>query len=185
MLSAPLAPTRVWFAHARPRDRAEVAAMGRFFGGCPVAFDRADNGLSFTDEDATRKTLTSDARLLVTAEQLAERALAETPPSGDFVATVAARLRQSGSISLGATAIARKMRLGTRTLQRRLEEAGTTFTELQERVRQQLAKELVRDEDLGLAEVAFRVGFSDAASFSRAFKRWTGRAPGAFRKEDR
>lgn len=48
-----------------------------------------------------------------------------------------------------------------------------------------MARELVRDPALTLAEVAFRVGFSDAATFSRAFKRWTGLPPGALRQRSK
>jgi len=181
MVARPIQPLRVWFAHERP-PRLVVDAVRAFFGGCEVAFDREDNGLAFTSDDSTQPTLGNDARLLVTAVALADRALAETPPAGDFVATVAVKLREALPTILGAADVATKMRLATRTLQRRLDDEGTNFTLLQEQVRRDVARELVGDPALGLSEVAYRVGFADAASFSRAFKRWTGQSPGAFRR---
>lgn len=68
-----------------------------------------------------------------------------------------------------------------RTLQRRLEAEGTSFSEVLDRVRADLARSYVKDADLPLAEVAYRLGFSDFSTFSRAFKRWMGKAPGAYR----
>jgi AraC-like DNA-binding protein len=65
---------------------------------------------------------------------------------------------------------------------RRLEGEGTRFSEVLDAVRERMARRLVLDGAIALAEVGYRVGFSDAATFSRAFKRWTGIPPGAFRR---
>jgi len=72
--------------------------------------------------------------------------------------------------------------MSSRTLQRRLEREDTTFTEVLDGVREELARSLLPDHALSLAEIAYRIGFSDLATFSRAFKRWTGKPPGQFRR---
>jgi AraC-like DNA-binding protein len=174
-------PRRVFFAHPAPPEQSAIQAH---FETCDVAFGRSENGIAFALADVDRRLAAHDSRLLVTAEKLAERALADVPPAHDFVAALAARIRAAlpeGAPS--ASALARRLRLGTRTLQRRLEGHGISFTQLLEQVRRDVALEALRDERLPLAEVAQRAGFADLASFSRAFRRWLGQAPGAYRRQ--
>jgi AraC-like DNA-binding protein len=71
--------------------------------------------------------------------------------------------------------------MSVRTLQRRLEDEGTSFGALADAARREAAEALIGDPDVPLAEVAFRAGFSDFGTFSRAFRRWTGKSPGAAR----
>ncbi len=178
---ASIQPRRVFFAHAEPP---ELEAIRAHFGTRDVGFERSENGIAFALSDVDRPTLAPDARLLATAEQLAERALADAPPAHDFVAALAAQIRAAlpdGAPS--ASALSRQLRLGTRTLRRRLEAHGTSYQELLERVRKDAALEALRDPHAPLAEVARRAGFADQAAFSRAFRRWHGVAPGAYRRE--
>jgi AraC-like DNA-binding protein len=62
-----------------------------------------------------------------------------------------------------------------------LKAEGVTFEQLLDRVRRRAAIRMIREERLPVKDVAFRLGFSDPAAFSRAFKRWTGASPGANR----
>lgn len=73
--------------------------------------------------------------------------------------------------------IARELGLSRQTLYRRLKAEGTTFEELLDGVRRRVALRLIRKEGLSVKEAAYRLGFSDPAAFSRAFKRWTGSSP--------
>ena len=68
------------------------------------------------------------------------------------------------------------------TLYRRLKAEGVTFEELLDGLRRRLAIKFVRDQGLPVKEAAWRLGFSDPAAFSRAFKRWTGSSPSAYRR---
>jgi AraC-like DNA-binding protein len=72
--------------------------------------------------------------------------------------------------------------MSARTLQRRLDDEGTRYSALVEREREAMACTLLDDPTITLAVVAERVGFGDLASFGRAFKRWTGTTPGAWRR---
>jgi AraC-like DNA-binding protein len=76
--------------------------------------------------------------------------------------------------------VARDLGLSRQTLYRRLKEEGTTFEALLDGVRRRLAVRLIR-EGAAVKDVAYRMGFSDPAAFSRAFKRWTGASPSAGR----
>ncbi|MOA52784.1 HTH-type transcriptional regulator VirS [compost metagenome] len=78
--------------------------------------------------------------------------------------------------------LAQTLQLSPRTLQRRLREAGLSFSQLLDETREQLVLHYLRDPALELAEIAFLVGFSEAGSLARAFRRWTGQSPGAYRQ---
>lgn len=77
--------------------------------------------------------------------------------------------------------VARELGCSRQTLYRRLKSEGITFAELVDGFRRRRALELVADRGLSVKEIAYRLGFSDPASFSRAFKRWTGASPQALR----
>ena len=73
--------------------------------------------------------------------------------------------------------IAAELGLSRQTLYRRLRAEGTTFEDLLDRLRHRLALRYLRDERLSVKAAAYRLGFSEPAAFSRAFKRWTGASP--------
>jgi len=77
--------------------------------------------------------------------------------------------------------VARDMGLSRQTLYRRLKAEDVTFEQLLDELRHRLALKLLRDQHLPVKQAAWRLGFSDPAAFSRAFKRWTGTAPSVVR----
>lgn len=78
--------------------------------------------------------------------------------------------------------IAASCPLKTRTLQRRLAEAGTTYRLIVDEVRFEAACRLLEDPGLNLAKVASALGYSDPANFTRAFVRWSGMTPRVYRR---
>lgn len=86
-----------------------------------------------------------------------------------------AEMLGDGAPSLGA--IAQRLHMSPRTLQRRLELDGTSFHVLAGDVRRERALAYLADPKLPLAEVAFLLGFSAPSAFHRAFRKWTGRTP--------
>jgi AraC-like DNA-binding protein len=80
--------------------------------------------------------------------------------------------------------IARERNVDPRTLRRQLVAAGTSFRELADEVHETLATELLRTGGLTVDGVAERLGYADASSFTRAYKRWTGCTPGAVVRGD-
>nr|HEX4313532.1 AraC family transcriptional regulator ligand-binding domain-containing protein [Kofleriaceae bacterium] len=181
VLGAPLPVARVWFAHARPRA---VEPLARWFGGAELAFGAADSGLAFARGELERAPVTADPRLAATVAELAPRvaSLSSSPATtGELASRVAAIVRDRCPDATTADDAAALLHLSARTLQRRLESEATTFSAVFDAAREALARELLRDAALPLGEVAYRLGFADAATFSRAFKRWTGTPPGRFR----
>ena len=73
--------------------------------------------------------------------------------------------------------------MSLRTFQRRLEDEGTRFRALLDQTRTERAESLLADSSYALSEVSYQCGFSEQASFSRAFKRWTGKTPSQYRSK--
>ena len=107
-------------------------------------------------------------------------------PKSEFRAEVERRVEPMlASGSVGIDQVARELGCGRQTLYRRLKVEGVTFAQLLDGLRRRLALRLVREQGLSVKETAYRLGFSDPAAFSRAFKRWTGTSPSAARGKDR
>jgi AraC-like DNA-binding protein len=111
------------------------------------------------------------------AEESRKRAPARRPASA-FSQRVEAELeRELESGAFRIEQVARALGTTRQTLYRRLKTEGVTFVGLLDRVRRRVATRLLRDQGLSVKETAYRLGFSDPAAFSRAFKRWTGKSP--------
>ena len=93
--------------------------------------------------------------------------------------SVIAGLALAGTVSLEA--VAEHLGTSPRTLQRRLNQCGICFWTLVEQSRFEIAAALLRDTDLQIQEIATRLGYSTPGGFSRAFARWAGCSPSAFR----
>jgi AraC-like DNA-binding protein len=108
------------------------------------------------------------------------------PPPGEFRSEVERRMEPmlaTGAVRIDA--VARALGCSRQTLYRRLKAEGITFAELLDDLRRRLALGFVREQGLSVKEAAWRLGFSDPAAFSRAFKRWTGTSPSEARGKDR
>jgi AraC-like DNA-binding protein len=109
--------------------------------------------------------------------------LAELPKAESLTERVRALITEqlvAGEPS--AERIARALHMSRRTLARKLDQEGTSFKDLLEGTRRHLALRYVGGHDLGMTEIAFLLGFSQAAPFHRAFKRWTGQTPLEYRR---
>jgi AraC-like DNA-binding protein len=78
--------------------------------------------------------------------------------------------------------VAKRLNISARTLQRRLNDWGVTFEELIDEYRRDRAARLLMRADHSIREIAYSLGYSDPAHFTRAFKRWTGVSPRSYRR---
>lgn len=173
-----ITPLEVRFAHPSP----PYAARLHTFFDAPVRFDAADHALVFRGEDLALPLVRADAQLGAFLRGIAESALEKRGGNDsplDAVRRIIAEELQRGVPSIDV--VAARMATTERTLRRRLEEGGTTFRDLLDTTRAELARSYVRDARMPLAEVAFMLGFSEPSAFHRAFKRWTSMTPAAFR----
>jgi AraC-like DNA-binding protein len=173
---------RVLRVALRQPQPADPTPYGRLFAA-PVVFGAASDRLWFSGETWNAPTESADASLVGLIEEHA-RVLAERLPHSapgfraDVEKAIARAMPEGGS----AAAVARALHVSVRTLQRRLDESGTTFREVADAVRAQLAQAYLGNPGISIAEVAFLLGFSEQSSFNRAFRRWTGDSPGRWRR---
>ena len=172
-----LRPLAVQFAHAPAGPAVECQ---RLFG-CAVAFGERADAITLSADALALRIATADGRLGVMLRSYADGLLKQVRPKGrdslaDKAAAVIAQRLSSGEASLRD--VARRLHLSERTLRRRLQESGVTFNDLVSRVRRDLADDWLQRTDFNVKHISYLLGYSDAAAFSRAYKRWTGRSPG-------
>jgi AraC-like DNA-binding protein len=173
-------PAEVCFKHARPDDVAEYQGV---FTGMSLSFDASFTGFRFPAFVLDLPMPTGDAALLGVLKKHAEQVLAELPRVETFVDRVRQLIMEElNGGNPGATHIAERMAVSPRTLTRKLEQQGTSFKQELDTLREGLATRYAIQTDMQLSEIALLLGFSNAASFHRAFKRWTGQTPLDYRR---
>ncbi len=183
LCGVPIQALSVEFHHASP-DAAVVDEHTRVFGVTPTY--GADVNAVVLDAGALdREVLGADATLSRIIERHADALLAARPELGESLARRVRRLlatslaEDAAQARLGA--VAARLRMSERSLQRRLSAEGLSFDALLEDVRRELALQYLQDRDVAIAEVAFLLGYSEPSAFHRAFKRWTGSTPAQVR----
>jgi AraC-like DNA-binding protein len=173
-------PSEVRFQHSAPADTREHERIFR----CSVLFDQADNALIYPKRLLAVPLGQADAQVRLMLDAYAERLLNQLQQGNsvlDRARMELSRLLPESGADLQQ--VAERLAMSPRTLQRRLSEAGMSFNQLVEDTRRQLVLHYLRDPALDLAEIAFLVGFSEPGSLARAFRRWTGQAPGEYRRQ--
>lgn len=172
-------PSEVRIAHHAPADR---GPYNRYFG-VDVTFDAERSALIFPAIWLDKPVTTADRQ----ARERIEKLLAASASSDvELVlfcrrAIVALIVQQSFSVA----GVAQIMKLHPRTLNRRLALAGTSVAALVQDVRFALARHLLTDTSLPVAEIASTLGYSEGSIFIRRFKSWAGTTPSAWRARQR
>jgi AraC-like DNA-binding protein len=168
----------------RPQPAEMAPYLERF--RAPIQFGSARDRLCFTASEWASPTADADAALARLLEEHARLLAARLPaaPTG-FVATVQSSIIAGLPETADEASVARSLHMSRRTLQRKLAGGGTSFRALLDDVRRGLAESYLADRGVSIQEVAFMLGFSEQSSFHRAFQRWTGSAPGRWRRERR
>ena len=172
-------PSWVSFKHGRPANRRAYEEWFR----CPVKFATDRNAVAFTNASLDEPLPHGNLQLALEQERIIRRYM-ETLSGGD--ATLRVREHILRGLQNGAPseeAVARLLARSVSSLQRDLRAEGTSFRELLTRIRRDLATELLAEDRLSIAQVAFMTGYADQSAFSRAFKIWTGRTPSRYRQD--
>jgi AraC-like DNA-binding protein len=171
-------PLEVWLAHRRPND---VAPFRSFFRA-PVRFDADQNALVIPAESLQRPLPLVQPEL---RRLLASRIAAlEHQYSDQFPEQVRSILRTALLSNHGsAEQVAALLSMHSRTLHRRLAASGTNFRALVDETRFAIARQLLEDTDSDVGHVADVLDYADASAFTRAFRRWSGTTPAAWRHE--
>jgi AraC-like DNA-binding protein len=172
----------VHFTHPAPSYRQEYE---RVFG-CKVVFDSEWNAMRMHPEAPTWRVALQPRYVFGVLTERADilmQGLHDSRTTRAQVEGIILPILHKGDAT--ADAIASVMGYSRQTLFRRLKEEGVTFEEVLDDLRHRMALHFLQGRRASVNEVAYLVGFSDRASFSRAFKRWTGRSPGEVRAQVR
>ncbi|MDO8179759.1 MAG: AraC family transcriptional regulator [Undibacterium sp.] len=183
LAGAPLPPVPVSFTHAAPEDMSEHQ---RIFGNAAV-FNAPINNASFDAALLSWPVPNADVGMYPVLQQHAEgllrekmRAQAEGGIVAQVRATIIANLTQDRA---RLALIAQDLNLTQRTLQRKLSEAGSSFQQVLDNTRHELAKDYLSQRQLNLADIAFLLGYQEQSAFNHAFKGWFGISPGSYREK--
>lgn len=170
-------PVEVRFRHSAPAHAAQFESV--FF--CPIRFDCEHDSTVFKASLLDAPMARPDATLHMLLKQFADQQMAALPRMSAFPRKVrqaiAAELRDGAPLE----AVAQALGTTSSALRTRLSQHGLTYKTLLEEVRREHAKTLLRDPELNISEVAYRLGFSHPPALHRAFKRWFGVAPTEYR----
>jgi AraC-like DNA-binding protein len=173
-------PMEVMFAHRRPRD---LRPFRRAFDA-PLRFDAERTALVFASKWLEHRTPGADPALF---RRLTRRVwAAEAGLAGDLVAELRRQLRVMLLMGRGSVAeVADRLSMHRRTLNRRLRIRDTTLHRLVEETRFEIARQLLENTRMRLTDIGATLGYADASAFTRAFRRWTGGPPSAWRRQPR
>lgn len=175
-LGAAWNPVRAVFSYPAPRD---TAPFHQFFN-CPVVFSGSASGLVFGPGYLQRRLAHYDPDL---CDYLC-RQLEQFAPVGEKIAAQVLKLLQTAIPSgvVRSEQIADLLGVHQRTLHRRLRDCGTNFQELLDYARYGLARRLLDETPMTVGKVAETLGYSEPSAFVRAFRRWSGATPSAWRQ---
>ena len=162
-----------------PDDVSEYARVLR----CPMKMGASWNGWALPKADLVLPLRRRDPALRRWLERRAVDLLARLPASTDLrdeLRHALATQMTAGDMSIDA--VARRLVIAPRTLQRRLAQTGTSFEALREDARKRAAELYLSDATLSITEIAYLLGYSEPTGFHRAFKRWHDTTPEAFRR---
>jgi AraC-like DNA-binding protein len=171
---------RIFFSYPAPEDKSDYE---RTFGSTPVEFGAPFTGFKFDSVWLDAKLASAESAIHDVILRHAEKALSELPRARKLTERVrSAILNELAGGNPSVAHVAPRLHMSARTLERRLEREGTTFSALLDDMRKGLALRYVGGQDLAFTEIAFLLGFSQVSSFHRAFKRWTNETPLNYRR---
>ena len=159
-------------------------AYERFFG-CPVQFGVEENAFVLATRDADRQLPSANRQLAAVFDRMLIEELARLDKA-DVVSRCRAAVLEHLSSGEGTEEdTAKELYMSPRTLQRKLAEANTTYVQLVDDTRKDLALRYIEDPRRSVTDITFSLGFSQPSAFTRAFKRWTGLSPSDYRTKAR
>lgn len=173
---------RADFRHPQPEslDRLREAF------GTDLHFDQPHNRLIFSADYLKMPVRGHDPQLRKILERQAKDLLDQFDESSSIVRTVTELVtKELATGNPNSDHIASLLGVSVRTMSRHLKDAGTSYQALLDNVRFQLASRYLSRTRVDIGEVAFLLGFADTSSFNRAFKRWSGDTPSAYRAKVR
>ena len=147
----------------------------------PVEFSAPDNILYFSKASLEAHLPTANPRLARVNDRVITQYLAQFDKGSTAMRVRAKLIDLLSAGNVTQQDVADSLHMSLRTLQRKLSVENTSYKELLDETRRELANQYLRQACLSVSEVTYLLGFSEPSNFARAFKRWTGRTPSDFR----
>lgn len=176
---ASFSPLAVTLCRPQPED----ARPWEDYYACPVRFAAPEDSFLVAEDVANQVLPTANQEIAKTFDAILVAQLAALSDSDLETRCKAYLLDQLTSGEPSEQDLAKEMAMSRRTLQRKLGQLGLSYKGLLERVRYDLALRYLDDPGNTVTDITFRLGFSEQSSFTRAFKRWNGQAPTAYREQ--
>jgi len=163
----------------RPRP-ADAGPYTRYFA-CPVTFDAGEDSFVLAQAVVQQQLPTSNRELAQTLDGILAAQLAALQRQDLETQCRAYLLNELVSGEPSEERLAKSLAMSRRSLQRKLAEVGLTFRGILEKTRYDLALYYLDDPSKSVTDITFLLGFSEQSAFTRAFKRWSGKAPSIYR----
>ncbi len=172
-------PLAIHFNYARPQQFLEYERLFEI----PVKFNHSKTALYLDKKQVAAPVITSNYALLQVLVRHAEEQLAAMEVNAGFSYIVKQSIINLVKPQFPTIEqVAANLNISVRTLQRRLQEEGLSYSGILDELRRQFALEYLQNPSLSIKEVAYLLDYADSSAFTRSFKRWTGRSPLSFRK---
>jgi AraC-like DNA-binding protein len=174
-------PMQVRFSHPSPNDICEHQAIFK----ARLLFDQPETALEIYRTDFDRPIFLASRELFDVLEPLAHKRLHQMVFPGSWSQKVSHEiylLLSSGTVPDVET-VSSNLALSSRSLQMKLQKEEITFKQLFDQLRKETAMAYLKDPEISICEIALLLGFSEQSAFNHAFKRWTGKSPGRFKKK--
>jgi len=176
-------PIRVEFQRQDPENEKEGSSKEfTDYFDCEIAYGQQENKIGFSVEDLEKHLPTANSALARANDQIVIDYLARFEKHNITNQIRSTVIEQLPSGVPSQENIASQLHQSVRSLQRRLKEEGTTFKQLVDQVRQELAKQYLKEHQRSIGEITYMLGFTEPSNFTRAFKRWVGVSPQQFRE---
>lgn len=149
----------------------------------PIQYSGNENSMCFDKADALSALPTANAEVARANEEIVKGYLARFDRSNTAMQVRARLTEQLSSGHATQNTVADALHVSLRSLQRRLNKEGTSYKVLLDETRRELATHYMAETHRSINEITYLLGFSEPSNFSRAFRRWTGMSPSAYRAQ--
>lgn len=171
-------PIRVMYRGDRIRDTSEHERIFQ----CKPSFNQDSNCMVFRTADMQIPVLGYNPQLSAMIEKLLQERLRESEEGVRFTTKVKEAISANYQFDFPQLEnIAVTLNITPRTLQRKLQDENTSYRELRDSIRYELATTLLRYKDLTISEIAYKLGYAELTAFRKAFKQWSGVTPVDYR----
>ncbi len=165
----------------RPEPEPTCSKKFATFFQAPLEYSSSETAFIFDKKELNTPLPSANVELVRSSEKIIVDYLAKFDRTSVMMQVKAKLFEQLPTGKTTEESIAKTLHMSTRTLQRKLKEEGTTYKQLLDDTRRELAAQYIKQSNISISEITYLLGFSEPSNFSRAYKRWMGQSPSEHR----